>query len=836
MRTESNGVSIQSKLIFFSLSISLIPIAVITAIYYFNASSILRKHTLSNLTVIAEAKKRHILSFVESKKERTIDFSSDGYIRDAIETITHGGSDSRDAGFALNSYLLLNKKPLDCYLLEITVVEDNGKVVASTNERLVGKDLSSHVDVLKDIDKAYVCVNQPHPCPCCNTYCLSVYVPLFDSRTREKAFGAIINCYDLTPLSKITTIHTGMGVTEEVYLVNKNKIMLTESRLVKDALLRQVVDTEPVCKIIEEGREMAGIYHDYRGMPVVGASSYIPEYGWILLAEIDKAEAFEPLKTLSITALTTSLVVAFIVSSGGIVFALSTARPIHVLKSAADKFRAGELDYRVKIDRRDEIGELANSFNAMADVLVMETHKLSCAVEQSPCPVVITDINGLIEYVNPRFTQLTGYASQEVIGKNSSILKSDKTPPEEYKVLWNTITSGREWRGEFCNKKKNGDLYWVSASISPVRKKGGIIANFVGIQQDITEHKHVEEYLKVIAEQRDRYIKNMEHLMYFSTVMNDEIHEGELLNHMASILKEHFRLDIVAVLIVDRAKRVLSVPVILPPMPVKNIIREEVLLEPSLCRVIRTGQEIISKDVTKELFCECLNYEIREGGCMCFPMMAGGITVGIVLMIKKGISPWHKEETYGLLSTYTGLASSALYRVRLMEFTKRTSITDALTGLYNRRFFDEMIEKQVALAKRHNEPLCLIIADIDHFKDLNDTYGHVAGDSILQSVSKVIKDSIRSADILARYGGEEFAIIMPTTDMASAVEKGEGLRHHVESINFDNIVPGQSIRLTISLGVASLPEHGAEANTLVNAADSALYKAKKGGRNRIEVP
>lgn len=836
MKKESNGISIQSKLIFFSLSISLLPIAVITAIYYFNASNILKKDTLSNLTVIAEAKKRHIVSFVESKKERTIDFSSDGYIRDTLETISHGVSVSRDAVVALNRYLLLNKKPLDRYLLEITVVGDNGKVVASTKKRLIGKDISSHVDVLKDTEKAYVCVNQSHPCPCCNTYCLSVYAPLIDSRTREKTLGAIINCYDLATLSKITTPLTGMGDTEEVYLVNKNKIMLTESRFVKDAPLRQVVDTEPVCKIIEEGKEMAGIYHDYRGVPVVGASAYIPEYGWMLLAEIDKAEAFESLKILGIIALTTSLVIAVIVTSGGIVFAFSTARPIHILKSAADRFKAGELEHRVKIGRRDEIGELANSFNAMADVLVMETHKLSCAVEQSPCPVVITDTKGTIEYVNPRFMQLTGYTSQEVIGKNPNILKSGKTTPEEYKQLWNTISSGREWRGEFCNKKKNGDLYWISASISPVRKKGNVITNFVGIQQDITERKQAEEQMKEISEQRDRNIKNMEHLMYFSSIMNNEIQEGDLLNHMASILKEHFSLDIVAVLMVDRAKRVLSVPLILPPMPVKNLIRGEVLLEPSLCKVIRTGQEIITEDITKALFCECLCCEIKEGGCMCFPVMAGGITVGVILMIKKGMSHWYKEETYGILSTYIGLASSALYRVRLMEFTKRTSITDVLTGIYNRRFFDEMIEKQIALAKRHNEPMSLIIADIDYFKNLNDTYGHTVGDCVLQQVARIIKDSLRSSDVLARYGGEEFVIIMPTTDMVNAVEKGEGLCQHIESINFDNVVPGQSITLTISLGIASLPEHGTEADTLAKAADSALYKAKKAGRNRIEVP
>jgi len=129
-----------------------------------------------------------------------------------------------------------------------------------------------------------------------------------------------------------------------------------------------------------------------------------------------------------------------------------------------------------------------------------EVRKLSHAVEQSPASIVITDRAGNIEYVNPKFEELAGYSSEEVIGKNPRILKSGETPPEEYKQMWETIVAGREWHGKFHNRKKNGELYWERASISPIFDSAGDIAHFLAIKEDITERKQAEETLA--AEQR----------------------------------------------------------------------------------------------------------------------------------------------------------------------------------------------------------------------------------------------------------------------------------------------------------------------------------------------
>ena len=128
-----------------------------------------------------------------------------------------------------------------------------------------------------------------------------------------------------------------------------------------------------------------------------------------------------------------------------------------------------------------------------------QLRKLSQAVEQSPASVVITDTKGSIEYVNPKFTQATGYTAQEAIGQNPRVLKSGEKSSEEYQELWNTITSGKEWRGVFHNKKKNGELYWESASISPIKDPNGNITHFIAIKEDITALKEAQEELAKLS-------------------------------------------------------------------------------------------------------------------------------------------------------------------------------------------------------------------------------------------------------------------------------------------------------------------------------------------------
>jgi PAS domain S-box-containing protein len=149
-----------------------------------------------------------------------------------------------------------------------------------------------------------------------------------------------------------------------------------------------------------------------------------------------------------------------------------------------------------------------------------ELRQLSIAVEQSPACIVITDIKGNIQYVNSKFVELTGYSSEEVINKNPKVLKSGEQSGEYYKELWDTITAGKDWRGEFHNKKKNGELYWERALISPIDNKEGVITGFIGIKEDITEYKYNQERLRETVQQYRSLVKNVPGIVY--RCANDE--------------------------------------------------------------------------------------------------------------------------------------------------------------------------------------------------------------------------------------------------------------------------------------------------------------------------
>jgi diguanylate cyclase (GGDEF)-like protein len=173
---------------------------------------------------------------------------------------------------------------------------------------------------------------------------------------------------------------------------------------------------------------------------------------------------------------------------------------------------------------------------------------------------------------------------------------------------------------------------------------------------------------------------------------------------------------------------------------------------------------------------------------------------------------------------------------RAIEYvqTKRLANTDGLTGLYNRRSFQERLQQEVERASRYHRPLSLIMIDVDHFKTYNDTYGHVQGDAVLVEVARTLKQFSRASDIVARYGGEEFVLILPETDRASATALGKRLRGHIERRKFPGEAQLPGHVLTISVGVASYtPPESQEA--LLAAADMALYQAKREGRNRVAV-
>lgn len=172
----------------------------------------------------------------------------------------------------------------------------------------------------------------------------------------------------------------------------------------------------------------------------------------------------------------------------------------------------------------------------------------------------------------------------------------------------------------------------------------------------------------------------------------------------------------------------------------------------------------------------------------------------------------------------------------LYEENERLTITDGLTRVYNRRYFELHLEKEVEEAKRYNTRLSMIMLDIDHFKKINDTYGHQQGDTILVNLAKALKKNIRGSDFVVRYGGEEFAIMMPGIDKDEGAVVAEKIRKIVESYPFPGKKKGESMNITISLGVSEYnPAVMKSSDDLIRYADNALYEAKEGGRNQVRV-
>jgi diguanylate cyclase (GGDEF)-like protein len=211
----------------------------------------------------------------------------------------------------------------------------------------------------------------------------------------------------------------------------------------------------------------------------------------------------------------------------------------------------------------------------------------------------------------------------------------------------------------------------------------------------------------------------------------------------------------------------------------------------------------------------------------------GGETiVGLVSVARTG-RPFSSADN-DLFHYLAGQAAVSIENVDLHETVQRQAVTDGLTGLFNHRRFQEVMTAEVERAKRFEQPLGLVMLDLDDFKDVNDRYGHLQGDQVLREVARVLLDTSREIDEPARYGGEEMAVVLPQTDLDGALEFAERLRDRIEALSVPVLQGSGEVRITASVGAAALPESAeADKDALVQAADAALYRAKRLGKNRV---
>ncbi len=245
---------------------------------------------------------------------------------------------------------------------------------------------------------------------------------------------------------------------------------------------------------------------------------------------------------------------------------------------------------------------------------------------------------------------------------------------------------------------------------------------------------------------------------------------------------------------------------------------------PGSCLAVRFGRSHAEEhDSSALMSCEICG--ALPGASACEPLLVGGEVIGSVLINVDGPTAPERARTREAVSQ----AAPVLANLRNLAIAELRAATDALTGLPNQRAIQDTLKRMVAQASRTISPLAALLVDLDHFKQVNDVYGHDRGDEILASVGVALRTVLRESDFVGRYGGEEFLMLLPDTDEAGAEQVAEAVRGAIEAIG----VPGVEQRVTASVGVAVLPDHAGEASTLFRMADRALYAAKSSGRNQV---
>jgi diguanylate cyclase (GGDEF)-like protein len=245
------------------------------------------------------------------------------------------------------------------------------------------------------------------------------------------------------------------------------------------------------------------------------------------------------------------------------------------------------------------------------------------------------------------------------------------------------------------------------------------------------------------------------------------------------------------------------------------------------CAAIRTSREHRSREGHEALL-PCLVCSGCPGTAICTPLTAGGQVIGSVLVTRE--EPLELDDNRRIRDSITQ-AAPVLANLRNLATAEMQAVTDALTELPNKRSVHDTLSRMVAQASRSLTPLAALSVDLDHFKEINDTYGHACGDDVLAAVGAVLRSSLRTSDFAGRNGGEEFLLLLPSTDAVGALTLAEKLRVALSQIS----VPSVNRPITASIGVAVFPDDAGDEQGLELAADRALYAAKRNGRDRVEM-
>ncbi|NEX21622.1 EAL domain-containing protein [Thiorhodococcus mannitoliphagus] len=410
----------------------------------------------------------------------------------------------------------------------------------------------------------------------------------------------------------------------------------------------------------------------------------------------------------------------------------------------------------------------------------LELRKLSLVLEQSPASVMITDTQGSIEYVNPRFEEVTGYRADEVLGRKPSFLKSGDTSEEEYRDLWETLSAGREWRGHFHNRRKDGSIFWESASISPVRDEAGRVTHFVAVKEDVTARKRAEDQLRMNA-------------TVFETTAD-------------------------AIMVTDADNRIKTVNPAFTRMT--GYAPEDVLCKDP--RILSSGRH--NARFYRRLW-ERLLGQGSWSGEIWARRRDGSVFPALTSVVAT-------KDDCGRVMEFVAVFSDMTQRKSDEQQIRYQANHDALTGLPNRALLQDRLELAIAAAQRAQRALAVLFVDLDRFKSVNETFGHVNGDQLLQKVTRRLDACVRQADTLARFGGDAFVILLP--EVGSGAEVATVADKIIARIGQPFHLADREVYVGASIGIALYPEDAETADAMLLHADMATTRAKEAGRNRYQ--
>jgi diguanylate cyclase (GGDEF)-like protein/PAS domain S-box-containing protein len=467
---------------------------------------------------------------------------------------------------------------------------------------------------------------------------------------------------------------------------------------------------------------------------------------------------------------------------------------------------------------------------------------------------------GATDYCNRRWYETTGFSEAESMGSGWSNALHPDDRPVALQVWENVLRTSEPGEIEYRLQTITGGYRWHLVRVAPMRDSSGAIMKWFGSCTDIDDQMRHQQVLEEQIKQHTAA------LMAANTQLSSEMHERSLaqqeLNEQNERIVEELTLRSnrktalikLAELLHSCVSVIDAFPVVAGMAPkifpelrgalmLFNAARDT--LDPAAiwtdcvlpahgfgaqdCWALRTGRmhAVAGGDHTAD--CSHATSSLRS--YCCLPLLSNGEATGVLhfQMIEAGELP---EAVLLLANMFAEQVNLSLANIRLREALRTQSIRDPLTGLYNRRYLEESLERETRRAVRSEQGLGVLMLDLDHFKQFNDTYGHDAGDTVLRETAAFLLKSVRAEDFVCRFGGEEFIIILPAADLKASQARAERIRSKLRELPV--LHQGKPLpMITVSVGVAGLPLHGTSPKGLIEAADAALYRAKREGRDRV---